>query len=169
MNLTELIRRFKDTRENQEKAIFSTLFIAENRLQTVFDQSDPAVTLKQFMLLTMVRQSEGNQTFTQLGNLLGCSRQNIKKLAAVLEKKGFVTIAQDPEDKRASILIPTARLTAYFDQMASHHRQKLASLFQEYTDQEITQLFTLLMKLYGGIESLEAEEKGLNRKEKTDD
>lgn len=166
MNLTELIRRFKDTRENQEKAIFSTLFIAENRLQTVFDQSDPAVTLKQFMLLTMVRQLEGNQTFTQLGNLLGCSRQNIKKLAAVLEKKGFVTIAQDPEDKRASILIPTARLTAYFDQMSAHHRQKLASLFQEYTDQEITQLFTLLMKLYDGIESLEAEEKGFKQKGK---
>lgn len=92
MQISDLIRRFKGTRERQEKAVFSTLCIAENRLQTIFDRSSSGITLKQFMLLTMVRQSEERLTFTQLGDLLGCSRQNIKKLAAVLEQKGFVTI-----------------------------------------------------------------------------
>ena len=90
--------------------MFSTLCIAENRLQTIFDKSSSGITLKQFMLLTMVRQSEERLTFTQLGDLLGCSRQNIKKLAAVLEQKGFVTIIQNENDKRASFLLPTERL-----------------------------------------------------------
>ena len=101
MQISDLIRRFKGTRERQEKAVFSTLCIAENRLQTIFDKSSSGITLKQFMLLTMVRQSEERLTFTQLGDLLGCSRQNIKKLAAVLEQKGFVTIIQNENDKRA--------------------------------------------------------------------
>ena len=58
MQILDLIRRFKGTRERQEKAVFSTLCIAENRLQTIFDRSSSGITLKQFMLLTMVRQSE---------------------------------------------------------------------------------------------------------------
>ena len=50
MQISDLIRRFKGTRERQEKAVFSTLCIAENRLQTIFDKSSSGITLKQFML-----------------------------------------------------------------------------------------------------------------------
>ena len=94
MNLDDLITRFSNTTENQYKAVFSTLFIAGNRLQTIFDNHIPEVSLKQFMLLSIVRQSKDQLTFTQLGNLLGCSRQNVKKIADVLRKKGFITIQQ---------------------------------------------------------------------------
>ncbi|MCI8876588.1 MAG: HTH domain-containing protein [Lachnospiraceae bacterium] len=59
--------------------MFSTIFIAGNRLQALFDNRIPQVSLKQFMLLSILRQSEEPMTFTQLGTLLGCSRQNIKK------------------------------------------------------------------------------------------
>ena len=92
MHLDDLTRKFSGTREDQGKAIFSTLFIAGNRLQTLFDSHIQELSLKQFMLLSIVRQSQEPLTFTQSGNLLGCSRQNIKKLADVLEKKGFITL-----------------------------------------------------------------------------
>ena len=84
LRIQELITRFSDTRENQQKAVFSTLFIAGNRLQTVFDNHIPEISLKQFMLLSIVRQSPEQLTFTQLGDILGCSRQYIKKLADAL-------------------------------------------------------------------------------------
>ena len=96
MNFNDLIAKFSNTAENQQKAIFSTLFIAGNKLQTLFDKHIPEISLKQFMLLSIVRQSEEQLTFTQLGNILGCSRQNIKKLADVLMKKGFITIQRSP-------------------------------------------------------------------------
>ena len=114
MKLDDLVTRFSDTTENQSKAIFSTLFIAGNKLQTLFDNHIPKVSLKQFMLLSIVRQSKEPLTFTQLGNLLGCSRQNVKKLADVLEKKGFVTIAQSPVDTRAMCICPTEKVEDYF-------------------------------------------------------
>ena len=79
MHLNDLITKFSGTTEYQQKAIFSTLFIATNRLQTLFDSHLPEISLKQFMLLSIVRQSKEPLTFTQSGNLLGCSRQNIKK------------------------------------------------------------------------------------------
>ena len=155
MNLDDLIIRFSNSTENQIKAIFSTLFIAGNKLQTIFDNRIPEVSLKQFMLLSIVRQSEEQLTFTQLGNLLGCSRQNIKKLANALERKGFITIGQSPNDTRAMCIFPTERVNDFFQNDFSEYQGELKYLFEVYTDQEIETLFTLLSRLYAGIENLE--------------
>ena len=164
MRLEDLITRFSGTTENQRKAIFSTLFIAGNKLQTLFDNHIPQISLKQFMLLSVVRQSEEPLTFTQLGNLLGCSRQNIKKLAEALRKKGFITIRQSPCDTRAMCICPTEKTNDYFQNEFLQYQEELKDLFEVYTDEEIKTLFTLLSRLYAGIENLE--KKTVN--EKTD-
>ncbi len=155
MNLDDFIVKFSSSTENQRKAVFSTLFIAGNRLQTLFDNHIPEVSLKQFMLLTVVRQSKEQLTFTQLGNLLGCSRQNIKKLADVLMKKGFITIQKSPHDTRAMCICPTEKADAFFVNEFSEYQEGLKYLFEVYTDKEIETLFILLSKLYTGIENLE--------------
>ncbi|MCI8648049.1 MAG: MarR family transcriptional regulator [Firmicutes bacterium] len=155
MNLDDLMTKFSSSTENQRKAIFSTLFIAGNKLQTLFDNRIPEVSLKQFMLLSIVRQSKEQLTFTQLGNLLGCSRQNIKKLADVLVKKGFIIIQQSPYDTRAMCICPTEKVNAFFLDDFSEYQEELNYLFEVYTDKEIETLFILLSKLYTGIENLE--------------
>lgn len=155
MELNELISRFSNTTENQTKAIFSSLFIITNQLQTIFDNNIPEISLKQFMLLTMIRQSNQQLTFTNLGKLLGCSRQNIKKLAYALEKKGFVTITKNNNDVRALAILPTEKLNDYFDNIFITYQNQLHHLFAYYNETEIKQLFTLLMKLYPGIKNLE--------------
>lgn len=154
MNLDDLIARFSGSTENQRKAIFSTLFIAGNKLQTLFDAHIPEVSLKQFMLLSIVRQSKEQLTFTQLGDLLGCSRQNIKKIADVLTKKGFITIEQSPNDTRAMCICPTERANDFFLNDFSKYQEELKYLFEVYSDREIETLFILLSKLYAGIENL---------------
>lgn len=155
MELDDLITRFSNTTENQGKAIFSTLFIAGNKLQTIFDNHIPEISLKQFMLLSVVRQSEEQLTFTRLGNLLGCSRQNIKKIADVLMKKGFITIQQSPHDTRAMCICPTEKVNDYFQNDFLEYQEELKYLFEVYTEKEIETLFILLSRLYKGIENLE--------------
>lgn len=155
MKLDDLITRFSATKENQTKAIFSTLFIVENRLQTLFDNHIPEISLKQFMLLSIVRQSKEQQTFTQFGKLLGCSRQNIKKLANALMKKGFITIQQSPYDSRALCICPTEKVENFFQNDFAKYQDELKYLFEVYTDKEIETLFILLSKLYTGINHLE--------------
>ena len=158
MNLEELVQKYSSSTENQRKAIFSTIFIAGNKLQTLFDSHIPEVSLKQFMLLSIVRQSKEQLTFTQLGNLLGCSRQNIKKLADVLMKKGFITIQQSPHDTRAMCICPTEKVNDFFSNDFFDYQEKLKYLFEVYTDKEIETLFILLSRLYAGIENLEKKE-----------
>ena len=160
MNTDDLISRFSDTKENQMKAVFSTLFIAGNRLQTLFDKNIPQISLKQFMLLSIARHASEPLTFTQLGELLGCSRQNIKKLADALLKKGFITIRQSPLDPRALCICPTKKVNAYFQNDFSEYQEQLKYLFEVYNDQEIATLFALMSILYTGIENLEQKTAG---------
>lgn len=155
MEIKDLIEKFSDTREKQIKAVFSTIFIVGNRLQTVFDSHIPEISLKQFMLLSMVRQAGNELTFTQLGTLLGCSRQNVKKLADVLEKKGYVEVRRSSIDMRAFCICPTDKMICFFDEVFSAYQTELTSLFEEYTDEEVEKLFYLMMKLYSGIDHLE--------------
>lgn len=155
MNVNDLITRFSRTTKDREKAIFSTIFIVGNKLQTLFDQHIPEVSLKQFMLLSIVRQSKETLTFTQLGNLLGCSRQNIKKLADVLRKKKFITIERSPHDTRAMCICPTEKVNDFFASDFLTYQEEVSYLFEVYTDEEIAALFTLLSKLYAGIENME--------------
>ncbi len=155
MDIDELTQKYASSTENQRKAVFSTLFIAGNKLQTLFDNHIPKVSLKQFMLLSIVRQSKEQLTFTQLGNILGCSRQNIKKLADVLMKKGFITIQQSPHDIRALCICPTEKVNDFYENEFSEYQEDLKYLFEVYTDKEIETLFILLSKLYAGIENLE--------------
>lgn len=165
MELKELTERFSHTTEDQQKAIFSTVFIAANKLQTLFDSRIPQLSLKQFMLLSVARQSERPLTFTQLGELLGCSRQNVKKLAEALEKKGFVGIQQSPADPRALCICSTEKAERYFREDFARYQEELAYLFEVYTQDEIRMLFQLLTKLYAGIENLES--KATDKGEKT--
>lgn len=155
MNFDDLIRKFSDSTEHRQKAIFSTLFIVSNRLQTLFDSRIPELSLKQFMLLSIVRQTERPLTLTQLGDMLGCSRQNIRKLADALERKGFVALRQSPQDPRALCLFPTARATEFYEHDFSGYQEELKYLFEVYTDEQLQTLFELLSKLYGGMENME--------------
>ena len=155
MELNELITRFSHDSESQKKAIFSTLFIAGNKLQTLFDNHIPQVTLKQFMLLSVVRQSRDPLTLTQLGDLLGCSRQNIKKLAEILMKKGFINMQKSSLDPRAMCICPTEKADDFFQNDFSEDQKELDYLFEIYTENEIETLFALLTRLYAGIENLE--------------
>lgn len=106
------------------------------------------------MLLTMLKQSVTPLTLTQLGKLLGCSRQNIKKLAYALEKKGFVNIIQSSTDLRVLTLTMTKKAQDYFQTVFIAYEKQLNYLFEGYSSQEIGQLFHLLTKLYEGIEQL---------------
>ena len=57
--ISSLSRVYERTEEMQKRGIFANLFLLQNRLQALFDH-DPrnlGVTLKQFLLLVMVRQA----------------------------------------------------------------------------------------------------------------
>ncbi|MFC0903361.1 MarR family winged helix-turn-helix transcriptional regulator [Clostridium sp. MT-14] len=155
MQIDDMIKNYSGEREKETRGIFASIFILQNRLQTIFDKADPFLTLKQFMLLVMIKHTTGKTTFTHLGKLSGSSRQNIKKLAASLEKKGFITIRKNPVNKRNTSIQLTEKGDSYFEEVFYFHNEKLNSLFHEYSDEEIHLFYTMITRLYAGVDSQE--------------
>lgn len=153
MKLQDLMEELSHTREGQTTVIFYLLFILTNRIQTEFDNMGDELTLKQLMLLILIGIL-GTSSYTQLGDLMGTSRQNAKNLATALERKGYVTIEKDPQDGRAVIVQPTSKIQLHFNQRDPVYEASLGELFRDFTDAEVSQLFKLIPKLLSGAERM---------------
>ncbi len=91
---------------------------------------------------------------------MGCSRQNVKKLALALEKKGFVHLQLSNNN---SVLVElTEEVQRYTEEIGERQMKALSLLFSDFSEEEIEQLFFLYSKLYTGLKQVEnyAEEIG---------
>ena len=80
---------------------------------------------------------------------MGCSRQNIKKLALTLEKKGFVRLLLEGNNSVRIEL--TDKAGQYAEEIGERHSQFLKLLFTDFNKDEIDLLFRLYVKLFAGI------------------
>lgn len=160
MKMKEIFEAYGCDTEHRIQAIFSSIFVFQNRMQTAGEKLQTQISMKQWLLLAMVDCCPEPRTLTNVGNLMGCSRQNIKKLALALEKKGFVRLLLGGNNSVCIEL--TDKVKQYTEEMGKRHLQSLKLLFEDFSENEIEQLFHLYSKLYVGIERVEkyAEELG---------
>ena len=153
MKMDRLFQEYDCDTEHRMQAIFSNIFILQNRMQTAGEKLQTEISMKQWLLLAMMDCCPEPRTLTQIGNLMGCSRQNIKKLALGLEKKGFVRTLSG---RNNSVRIePTDKVVQYAEEMGERHLQSLKLLFSYFDQDEIKHLFQLYAKLYAGMERVE--------------
>lgn len=113
MDAETLMKKYMVDDDSRKQAIFASIFVMQNKLQTTCDKLDPELTMKQWLLLAIADSVDETLTLTKLGELMGCSRQNVKKLAIALEKKGFIQIEQNEKDSRAICLVTKDRVQEY--------------------------------------------------------
>lgn len=151
--MNELFEQFNHDTLHRMQAIFSSIFVLQNRMQTAGEKLQTEISMKQWLLLAMTECCPKPRTLTNVGNLMGCSRQNVKKLALALEKKGFVRLLLSNNN---SVLIElTEKVKRYAEEIGERHRKALSLLFADFSEEEIEQLFSLYKKLYAGLERME--------------
>lgn len=132
------------------------LFVLSQRLRNILDRmlADAGLTAQQAAVLTAVR-SGGAPSFKEVAEAIGTSHQNVKQLAVALERKGFLTIRPDPQDRRARRLQATAKNHRYWAARDPRDHDELLELFSDLNRAEAKKLFELLDRVYGRV--LEAE------------
>jgi DNA-binding MarR family transcriptional regulator len=82
--------------------IFGSLFLLANKLQVSSDKHLESVglTTKQWFLIAAVQNFKTPPTLSEVSELIGSSRQNVKQLAIKLEKKNFLTLEKDEQAVR---------------------------------------------------------------------
>ena len=158
--MNESFEQFNCDTTHRMQAIFSSIFVLQNRMQTAGEKLQTKISMKQWLLLAMTACCPEQRTLTNIGNLMGCSRQNVKKLALALEKKGFVHLQLSNNN---SVLVElTEEVQRYTEEIGERQMKALSLLFSDFSEEEIEQLFFLYSKLYTGLERVEnyAEEIG---------
>ena len=153
MKIDEIFEAYDCNTEQRMQAIFSSIFVLQNRMQTAGEKLQTQISMKQWLLLAMTACCPEPRTLTNVGNLMGCSRQNIKKLALALEKKGFVCLLSGGNNSVQIEL--TDKVSQYAEEMGERHLQSLKLLFSEFSENEIKQLFNLYAKLFAGMDRVE--------------
>ncbi|MCC0781807.1 MarR family transcriptional regulator [Clostridioides sp. ES-S-0108-01] len=154
MDMETLMKKFMIDDESRKQAIFTNIFVIQNKLQTTCDKLDPELTMKQWLLLAITTSVDETLTLTKLGDIMGCSRQNVKKLAIALENKGFVQIDQNEKDSRAASLLVKDKVNEYSEKVRDMQKEILDILFKDFTEREVEQLFFGMIKLNTGIENI---------------
>lgn len=98
----------------EEYGIYGMLFSLSNRIQTMGDKEFTGITMKQHFLMIALGMFKNPPTLKEMGELIGCSYQNVKRMAEHLQKEGYITIEKDSADKRKVLLKSTGK----FEEMA---------------------------------------------------
>lgn len=153
--MTTLRKKFDQSDRTRMQAIFAMLFILQNRLQTAGDKLLDGITMKQWLLLAVTGISEQPPTLTSAGELMGCSRQNVKKLAVALERKGLLELRPCQVTGNAICIFLTPLFRDHLEKHSDRQRIALNLLFEEFQAGEIEQLYHLFEKLDTGVSNVE--------------
>jgi DNA-binding MarR family transcriptional regulator len=124
-----------------KEELFGTLFVLANRLQVLGDRLDDQISTKQWLLLAVLLQNpERKSTLTQLSLQMGSSRQNVKKMAVILEEKGFLTIEKPEEDKRSLVVSPTLTCLEHLKSREAKEEIFMESFYQDFSEEELVLL-----------------------------
>lgn len=158
--MIEVFEKFDNDNKHRIQAIFASVFVMQNRMQTACEKIQTEISMKQWLLLAMTTICEKPHTLTNIGNLMGCSRQNVKKLSVALEEKGYIRLVQSNNNSVCIEL--TEQVYKYMKGIELRHAETLKLLFMDFTEKEIDQLYRLYQKLYSGLERVEKYAKGLD-------
>lgn len=127
----------------KKRLIFSELFILQNKIQTKFDKILGDITSKQFIILVIVYSFPHPPSLTEVAKHAGCSRQNVKKVVAVLEKKGYVSFVSEKETRAVRIVLEQ-KFYDFYEVFMKKSETGLSDLFQGMSKTEIEGLFSSL-------------------------
>lgn len=147
----------KTEEKSMEAYIYGGIFALSNKLQLIGDKFDYNISTKQwFLIAIIVSFQEEAPTISMTAERIGTSRQNIKKMANILEQRGFLVIVKDKEDGRIQRLELTKHCIDYFEQRREREEKYMESLFADF-DKEMLFVFFRGMKQF---------ERNINRMEK---
>lgn len=134
--------------------ILKQIILIANKWQERADQvvvKQLGLTLKQWMLLGVLEEEYKNHlpTLSEAAESFGTSRQNTKRLALELQKKGYLIIANDPSDHRILRLALTGKHRDFF--MRNKHIELFDEIsgnyFENLEENELSDLQNSLSKL----------------------
>lgn len=133
---------------SNEYMIYGMLFSVSNRVQTIGDMQIKKITIKQHFMLVAITMFEGEKpSLRQVAEVIGCSYQNVKRMATSLEKAGYLNIEQDMDDRRRLNLILTDKVEELSGEIRTDSEIFMKQLFKSIPKENLEITLNTLMRM----------------------
>jgi len=140
---------------DNEAFIFTAMHILANRFQTLGDRIDSEITTKQWFVLAAVSKfTDRTPNIGDIASLLGTSRQNIKKMAVILERRGYLSMQKNEKDLRNILLVLTELCLDYFKGREQQEDEYLQRIFSDFDDEILKMMRVGMGKLIENTDKL---------------
>ena len=126
----------------------------ENRYQTVADSFFSEITWKQFFAIICINLCRENPTINELSDIMASSHQNVKQILLKLEKKGFVELRVDEQDKRKQRVYVTEKCERLCQSTKSESENKIRQMFDGIPEEQIITTIQTIAKMERNLEKL---------------
>ncbi len=136
--------------------IYGMIFTMSNRMQCVGDRRGEEVTTMQYFMMANLTIYEDYQlNLGQMAQLLGTSRQNARKMADLLMRKGYADLQKDKLDGRNIRVALTEKGKDYCLGREKRESGYLEELFQGFDEELLKEMKRGLTDLFENVAKYE--------------
>lgn len=140
--------------------IFAKSFLLTRKWEQSFNRTykEEGLTLKQMMLLIVLNHNfMAPPTIKEIAESLSTSHQNVKAIVMQLDKKGFVSVFKDSDDKRVTRVSVCEGKEEFWAKRNTEDEKILAGLFEGVSSDALEVTLGVINKLYENAEKKEAD------------
>lgn len=119
----------------------------ENRFQAVADSFFSEITWKQFFAIICINLCKESPTINELSDIMASSHQNVKQILLKLEKKGFVRMSADEQDKRKQRVILTKKCHDFCKKNDRESAIRMNQMFEGVSQEQLTTTIQTIIQM----------------------
>jgi DNA-binding MarR family transcriptional regulator len=154
---TEVQADFASSRIDMAKFVLVMVFMVEQRWRYFIDKdlAPDDITMNQWLMAIIISSGfRSPPSIQEVADAMSTTHQNVKQIAAGMERKGLLAMERDPDNKRIIRLKITDRCQAIFRQRNEKDMKTIASMFDNLTDDEMKALFSVIARVESRADQL---------------
>ena len=160
MNIKEVINSGKVDFTGIESSYFllGLLSAFENRFQAVADRTMKEISWKQFFAIICISMCKDRPTVKELAEILGSSHQNVKQILLKLEKKGFISISADENDKRKQRIQLTEYCIEFYAKNEEMTSAVMEKMFMGISEKQLQATIQTIIQIEDNLKEMKENE-----------
>ncbi len=149
-NPQETMEAFASSRIDMAKFILVMVFLIEQRWSYYIGkelEKDGITTKQWLMALVIANGFRHAPSIQEVADAMSTTHQNVKQVAAGMERQGFLRLERDEKNKRIIRLKVTERCFNLFKGREKGDKMIILGMFENLSDEELKALFGIVAKM----------------------
>lgn len=150
VDVEEVKASFASSRMDMTRFVLVMTFMIEQRWRYFIDKEleSDGITTKQWLMAIVISSGfKSPPSIQEAADAMSTTHQNVKQIAAGMERRGLMTLDRDEKNKRIIRLKVTDKCHDLFKRREQNDIKAMASMFDNLTDDEMKALFDIIARM----------------------